>query len=188
MMMLTLDVHSKYSSMALIRPLVDVKNDTLTLTGPGQPDLTLPLTPPKDNKLTVTVWKDTITAYDMGDEAAAWIGKFFKDHRQHNQMNPHSDDGGMGGIGPDVPPARLVALDEEDYSRPAHDRLPGIHTAFSDSSPISFGCESSLQDVNDNLIQSGLSKGQSIPIDRFRNNLTIAGTIPWDEDEWLVVQ
>ncbi|KAI8144178.1 MOSC N-terminal beta barrel domain-containing protein [Fennellomyces sp. T-0311] len=177
----------KYSSMALIRPLVDQAADTITLTGQGQPDLVLPLHPPLENKRTAVIWKDTVTVFDMGDEASAWINKFFKDHQQHNLDNPVGDE----DVSVELPVLRLVTIANPStgqYTRPAHQKLPGVHAPLSDSSPISFGFESSLVSVNDGLKETGISNGKSIPIDRFRHNLTISGTVAWEEDEWLVVR
>ncbi|KAI9317965.1 MOSC N-terminal beta barrel domain-containing protein [Dichotomocladium elegans] len=182
----------KYACMALLQPLVDTKKGTLTLTCGDMPALELPLNPPKtaENKREVTIWKDSVVAYDLGDEAADWLDNFFKKHVQHNRENPHAYDGET--VDAEVPPCRLVTLNSPvsggDYSRPAHAKLPGVHAPFSDSSPISIGTESSLEDVNNGLKETGISNGKTITVDRFRNNLTISGTVPWEEDEWLVVQ
>ena len=173
--------------MALIRPLVDLNADTMTLTGPGQPDLVLPLHPRLENKRSAMIWHDTVTVFDMGDEASSWINKFFEDHQQHNANNPVGDE----EVNVVLPALRLVTISDPSsgqYTRPAHERLPGIHAPLSDTSPISFGFESSLASVNAGLKETGISNGKIIPIDRFRHNLTISGTIPWEEDEWLVVK
>ncbi|KAI9494959.1 hypothetical protein BDB00DRAFT_816451 [Zychaea mexicana] len=180
----------KYSSMALIRPLVDTTADTLTLTAPGQSDLVLPLHPSLGRQFTAKLWEDTLTVFDMGDEASHWVGKFFNDHRDHNKQNPVGDDDEIN-FDAQLPELRLVTLDDPAkgiYTRPTHQKLPGLHSPFSDWSPVSFGFEASLESVNHGLEETGMSNGKSISMDRFRNNLTISSTIPWEEDEWLVAK
>ncbi|KAI8639705.1 hypothetical protein BD408DRAFT_420955 [Parasitella parasitica] len=182
----------KFASLAILRPTVNVSENTLTLSADGQESLVLPLKPDlsKLTQRTVKLWKDTLEVYDMGDEAGAWITQFLANHRKHDRQNNHSVDDPIGENDP-VDPVRLVTLDDPKkgvYSRPAHPKLDGIHTAFSDWSPISFGFLSSLDHVNKGLMETGISKGHQIPMSRFRNNITIGGTIPWEEDQWLVAK
>ena len=173
--------------MALIRPFVDTTADTLTLTAEGQPDLALPLHPKTlGRKYSATLWGDKLNVFDMGDEASKWIGNFMESHRDHHKENPTGDI----DFDASFPELRLVTLDDPkngEYSRPALESLPGVHSPFSDWAPLSIGCESSLEEVNHGLKETGVSN-DSIPINRFRNNLTFSGTIPWEEDEWLVVK
>lgn len=179
--------------MTLIRPIVDVASQTLTLTvadDSGLEPLVLPLYPDvsKLAQRTVQLWKDTLTVYDMGDAASEWIARFFAAHRAHDLANDHNPEESVAND-QQQQSIRLVTLDDGGvYRRPAHPELPGVHSPFSDWSPVSLGFESSLEDVNKGLLETGISNGQSIPMDRFRNNLTIAGTVPWDEDEWLVIK
>lgn len=136
------------------------------------------------------LWKSTLNVYDMGDKAGEWITQFIKNHRQHDRDNNHNVDDPIKEDDP-VDPVRLVTLEdprEGVYSRPTHPELEGVHTAFNDWSPISFGFVSSLEDVNKGLLETGISKGNQIPMNRFRNNITIKGTIPWEEDQWLVAK
>ncbi|ORE09768.1 hypothetical protein BCV72DRAFT_260560 [Rhizopus microsporus var. microsporus] len=182
----------KYASLCLLRPFIDVENNTLTLTAEGKEPLRLPLT--QDLSLLprrkVTLWKDTLTVYDMGDEASAWVTQFLASHREHDRANNHSIDDPVKDDEP-VRMTRLVTLEDPKnkvYSRPSHPKLDGIHSAFADWSPVSFGFTSSLEDVNRGLLETGISKGNQIPMSRFRNNLTISGTVPWEEDKWLVAK
>lgn len=179
----------KYASMTLIHPVVDKENGTLTLTAEGFPSVSVPLFPDvtKLAARKAQLWKDTLTVFDLGDEAAAWITNFFKANRKHDSENDHNPD---EAVKPDeFRNIRLVTLDDPNngrYARPAHGKLPGIHSPFSDWSPISFGFEASLDDLNKGLVEK--ANGRSIPINRFRNNLTISGTKAWEEDDWLVVK
>jgi uncharacterized protein YcbX len=158
--------------------------NTLTLTAEGQEPLTLPLTQDlsKLTKRPVKLWKDNIFVFDVGDEAGEWITQFLENHRQHDDPNNER--------GP-ISPVRLVTLDDPKngvYSRQAHPKLNGVHSAFTDEAPISFGFNSSLEDVNKGLLETGISQGITVTMNRFRNNINISGTIAWDEDQWLVAK
>lgn len=180
------------SSLSILKPTFDEAANTLTLSADGQEPITLPLTQDvsKLTKRSVQIWKDTLNVYDVGDEAAEWITQFLTNHIAHDRQYNQSTVFPMGEDEP-VMPVRLVTLDDPKngvYSRPAHPKLNGIHTAFSDWSPISFGFTSSLKEVNKGLIETGISNGDQIPMNRFRTNITIAGTIAWEEDQWLVAK
>ncbi|CAO3638174.1 unnamed protein product [Mucor fragilis] len=182
----------KFASLSLLRPTVNETDNTLTLSADGQDALILPLKQDlsKLAQRTVQLWGAKLNVYDMGDEAGAWITKFLVNHRQHDRQNNHSVDDPIGENDP-VDPVRLVTVDDPKngvYSRPAHPKLNGVHTAFSDWSPISFGFSSSLEQLNKGLLETGISKGNQIPMNRFRNNITISGTIPWEEDQWLIAK
>ncbi|KAI8081133.1 MOSC N-terminal beta barrel domain-containing protein [Thamnidium elegans] len=182
----------KFASLALIQPTWNEEKNTFTLSSNGRPSVTLPLQQDV-NKLTkreVTLWGAKLTVYDVGDEAADWMTEFLKDHRQHDCQNNHSVDDPIKESDP-ISPVRLVTLDDPKkgvYNRPAHPKLNGVHSPFSDWSPISFGFSASLDDVNKGLLETGISKGNQIPMDRFRNNITISGTVAWEEDQWLVAK
>lgn len=174
--------------MSLISPLIDAEKDTLTLTADKLDSLVLPLHP--DTKTlecrTVKLWSDKLQAFDLGEEAATWLKQFFDAYKHHDEANVHADvDSGKNR----PTNLRLVTLDlAQGYKRDAHPELPGLSSPFTDWSPVSFGSLSSLDALNNTLVEGDWSKGNRIPINRFRNNLTIAGTEPWDEDQWLVVR
>lgn len=182
------DCHRVYASMSLIKPLLDYEKKTLTLTANNLDDLVLPLNPDtsKLKCLTVTLWSDKLQAFDVGDEAADWMTKFFIEYKSHDQHNAHGETDG----GQERPTnIRLVTLDlKQGYQRPAHPELSGINSPFTDWSPVSFGFTSSLEALNGDLVGDNWSNGHQIPMNRFRNNLTITGTEPWEEDTWLVVR
>jgi uncharacterized protein YcbX len=174
--------------MSLIRPLLDYEKDTLTLTAKNLEDLVLPLHPDtsKLKCVSVTLWSDKLQAFDVGDAAAEWLGKFFLEYKSHDQSNSHGNTNGGAERPTNI---RLVTLDiSKGYERTAHPELPGLNSPFTDWSPVSFGFDGSLQALNRDLVEGGWSNGHQIPINRFRNNLTIAGTEPWEEDTWLVAR
>ncbi|CAO3649523.1 unnamed protein product [Cunninghamella blakesleeana] len=183
----------KYSSLNLLRPIIDKENDTITLTSSqnNQEPLTLPLHPDTSGlpERTIQLWKDRLQAFDMGDEAGEWLHQFLKLNRQHDLANNHNEDDPVNED--EVPLLRLVTLEDPSkgrYQRQSNPDLPNVHSPFTDFSPVSFGFESSLKKLNDDLVDLGISNGARIPLNRFRNNLTISGTLPYDEDGWLVVK
>ncbi|OBZ90547.1 Molybdenum cofactor sulfurase [Choanephora cucurbitarum] len=182
----------KYSSLCLLRPSFDEAQNILTLNADGQEPLTLPLKQDlsKLERREVRLWKSALNVFDMGDEAAQWLSEFLRNHVEHDIRNNHNKDDPIREDDPIIP-ARLVTLDDPKngvYSRPAHPKLNGAHSSFTDWSPISFGFSSSLKELNKGMVETGFSKGEEIPMIRFRNNITISGTLPWEEDEWLVVK
>jgi uncharacterized protein YcbX len=186
--------------MALVRPLIDLDEKTLTLTSHdnAQAPLVLPLYPDTTTltQRTVKLWKDTLTAFDMGEEAGEWLELFLANHRSHDVANNHNPDDPVpepvDGEQVKLPKLRLVTLEDPQqghYSRPAHEQLGGVHSPFSDWSPVSFGFQASMDAVNQDLVKRGLiNEDNAIGLDRFRNNISISGTIPWEEDTWLVAK
>lgn len=180
----------KYPSLALLKPTFNVEENTFTLSAEGQEPLVLPLSQDvsKLKKRTVELWKDTLTVYDVGDEAGQWVTQFLLNHREHDRSSTSSSSSGEEK----AVVVRLVRLDDPKhgvYSRPAHPKLDGIHQPFSDECPISMGFNSSLDELNKSLIQAGtITKDNQITMNRFRNNINITGSIAWDEDQWLVAK
>ncbi|CAO3666501.1 unnamed protein product [Rhizopus microsporus] len=103
----------KYASLCLLRPFIDVENNTLILTAEGQNPLRLPLTQDLSQlpKRKVTLWKDTLTVYDMGDQASAWVTQFLVNHREHDCANNHNIDDPVKDDEP-VRMTRLVTLED----------------------------------------------------------------------------
>jgi hypothetical protein len=112
--------------MALVRP--EVAGDALVLRAPDMPELRLEVQAVQA-VATVTVWKDTVPAWDAGDAAARWFSTFLGQ------------------------PCRLVRFD------PAHRRLSSMHwtggleapNRFSDGFPVLVASEASLDDLNQRL-------------------------------------
>lgn len=73
---------------------------------------------------------------------------------------------------------RLVMLAPE-HLRPT--AIGGGQVGFADGYPLLITTESSLADLNARL-------PSPLPMDRFRPNLVVTGSVPFDEDDWLQVQ
>jgi uncharacterized protein YcbX len=101
----------------------------------------------------VTIWRDSCSGIDQGDEVAAWLQKF---------------------LGADL---RLVEFDviQERITDPQWSQ--GLHaiTEFSDGYSLLVISEASLHDLNARL-------AAPLPMNRFRPNIVIRGVEAYDED------
>ncbi|MCE5295121.1 MAG: MOSC domain-containing protein [Chlamydiales bacterium] len=103
----------------------------------------------------VTVWQDTCLAYDMGDKAAEWVSEFLE------------------------VTARLVFMPEQSIRKvnPQYATSTNDEIGFADGFSFLLTCEQSLSDLNTRL-------GMNMRMNRFRPNLVISKTEPYEEDTW----
>lgn len=136
--------------------------DALVLSCPDHGSVAISLSAVYRPVSGVSVWKDTVTADDCGDDAAAWLGEFL-------------------GV-----TCRLVRAGAA-YSRPIPGRkIPstldvrlsaGHEVSFADAFPFLVISEESLADLNGRL-------NAPLPMNRFRPNLVVTGAAPYAEDDW----
>lgn len=146
--------------MALIHPAF--KGGDLSITAPNMPEMCVPLELERRVACQVRVWKDTVNAWDEGDDLAVWFSDILK-------LN-----------------VRLVRIDE-DFVRPldmTYARRPG-QTGFSDGFPLLIASEESLDELNRHLVARGK---EAVPMGRFRPNIVVRGTGAFEEDSWSVIQ
>jgi uncharacterized protein YcbX len=140
--------------MALIRP--QLKSAEMVLRAPGMLALHVGLDT-VEAPATVTIWRDTVPAWDMGAVAAQWFTDF------------------LGR------PCRLVRFDP-DYRRMSSMEWTGGVEAlnqFSDGFPVLVASEASMQELNDRLSAAGHG---AVGIERFRPNVVLGGVEAHDED------
>jgi len=148
----------EFPRMALISPRL--KADTLELRAPGMLRLEVPLglpDPDHERTLEVSVWGDTVLAYDCDETTAAWISN---------------------AVGT---PCRLVRF-HAGATRFASAKWTGdvqAPTLFSDEFPLLVVGSASLADLNEKLTGAGR---EAIPANRFRPNLVIDGIDAFEED------
>jgi len=148
----------EHPRMALIAPRL--KTDTLELRAPGMLRLEIPLglpDPEIERTRQVTVWDDTVLAYDCDEITATWFSRAV-------------------GV-----PCRLVRF-HAGATRFASAKWTGdvaAPTLFSDGFPILLAGSASLADLNEKLLAAGR---EAIPMNRFRPNMVIDGIEAFEED------
>jgi uncharacterized protein YcbX len=144
--------------LAWIEP--SISHQTLGLHAPGQPDLYLAFASANSTKRTITVWRDQHDAWDMGDEASAWLDNYLEVPGRH---------------------FRLVQFDPNRprQSDPAWSGPKPSGLQFADGFAINVLSESSIQGFNERLMEIGIE-----PVDalRFRPNLVVDGLDHHEED------
>lgn len=144
--------------MALIRPRIARDQGALLLQAPGLGELRVPLaTDVAPPHTPVVVWKDTVPAWDMGDEAARWLTAFLGQ------------------------PCRLVRFDPAQRRLSSTDWTSGraVPNQFSDGFPLLLTSTASLQELNTRL---QAASQPAVGMERFRPNVVIDGVQAHDED------
>ncbi|MFZ5556611.1 MAG: MOSC domain-containing protein [Pseudomonadota bacterium] len=136
--------------MALVRP--ELGAQTLRVSAPGMGPLSLPLDG-AGARLDVAIWRDTCSAIDQGEIAAAWFSDFL--------------DRGV----------RLVRFDgvRPRLSDPRWAGDSGATTEFADGYAVLVASEASLAELNARL-------PAPLPMNRFRPNIVIDGVEAFEED------
>jgi uncharacterized protein len=147
--------------LALIE--TSITSDALQLRAPGMTPLSVALSPAAGRaRRQVKVWRDTVDAYDEGEEAVAWFARY------------------LGA------PLRLLrfAADCKRPSNPLFTREYEGFSKFADGYALLVVGTASLADLNRRLVKNG---GEALPMNRFRPNLVIEGDDlgPYDEDRLL---
>ena len=140
--------------MALIRP--QLKSSEMVLRAPGMLALHVALDV-VEGPATVTVWDDTVPAWDMGALAAQWFSDFLGQ------------------------PCRLVRFDPE-HLRLSSKKWTGdldAHTQFADGFAVLVTSEASIDDLNERLVAKGHA---AVGVERFRPNVVLGGVDAHDED------
>jgi uncharacterized protein YcbX len=140
--------------MALIQPTL--KTSEMVLRAPGMLALHVALDR-VEGPVRVTVWKDEVPAYDMGDLCAQWFSDFLGQ------------------------PLRLVRFDPE-YKRLSDHRWTGTFDAengFADGFPILVTSVAAIDELNRRLRGQGLG---DVTMARFRPNLVLDGLDAHGED------
>ncbi|RCS57076.1 MOSC domain-containing protein [Parvibium lacunae] len=140
----------QHPRMALIQP--SLSKQQLQLSAPGMSPLVLSTEPPKqpDSPCNVTVWRDSIPAWDEGNQAAQWLSEFL------------------------AQPVRLMRY-AEPYQRACDPQWAGdskAYTHFADGYPILVVNTASLAELNQRLAANGST---AIPMNRFRANIVVSG-------------
>lgn len=138
--------------LATIR--VGLSDGRLSLRSAGWDDLELGAFPEDAPARPVTVWRDTVDALPVGEEADAWLASVLGQ------------------------PARLVWMPTVSV-RPAKRDPAGIspRISFADAYPFLVVSRESLDALNARLVKP-------LPMNRFRPNIVVEGAGPFAEDVW----
>jgi uncharacterized protein len=145
------------AGMALVQP--ELRASSLALQAAGMAPLEVPLEA-QGAQRQVQVWDDTVTALDMGDEAAHWLQRSL----------------GVTGL-------RLVRFDPAVQRACSRKWTQGLaaHTQFADGYPVLVCSSAALDNLNARLAAQGET---AVGIERFRPNIVLDGSLAHDEDHW----
>lgn len=136
--------------------LVDLEwnGQVLRLDAPRRLALVLDIDAAREQRVAVTVWRDSVMACDMGEAAATWLSDYLQR------------------------PARLYFM-PGDSVREVDQTFaqPGDRVAFADGFPILLTTEASLAAINREL-------PAPIGMERFRPNIVVTGSGEFAEDDW----
>lgn len=144
--------------MALIQPTL--KQLDMVLRAPGMLALHVALDT-VEAPVQVTVWNDTVKAYDMGDLAAQWFSDFLGPYR-----------GGKVRLARFDPEQRRLA--DRAWTGPIE-----AETAFADAFPLLVASTAGLDELNQRLAKAGHA---AVTMQRFRPNLVLDGLDAHGED------
>ncbi len=153
--------------MALVETALHPRD--LVVSAPGLRELHVPLPHADEHApeatVKVTVWRDTVEARDLGDEAADWFRRALGHRCRLVHTGPR--------FARRLPVARVPAVHR--------DVLTDVPVAFSDAFPLLALTDESLSDLNARLTVP-------LPMDRFRPNVVVRGAAAYDEDRWQTVR
>lgn len=146
--------------MALIQPTLT--SFDLIVKAPGMSALKLAIDEVAA-PVTVTVWDDTVKAFDMGDEAAYWFSDFLSTNQTVRKN------------------VRLVRFDPEQKRLSSMEWTKGIEAknGFDDGFAVLVTSVASLKVLNDKLTAAG---EKAITMQRLRPNVVLTGIDAYDED------
>lgn len=137
---------------------VNIIGNQLLFTAPNKSDLHITIQNTGIENITVNIWEDVCNAVLVSKEADDWFSNFL-----------HFD-------------CQLVYMPEESLRQVDTKYAPiGAITNFTDAFPFLLISEASLADLNSRL-------EISVPMNRFRPNIVIKGTLPYEEDTWKTIR
>jgi len=141
----------------LAQIVTELSGSALYLSAPDLPAFSIPLDA-NAGRVTVTVWRDTLSALDQGDDAASKLSRWL-DRK-----------------------VRLVRFDpaERRYCNPQYAGEHGAHHSFADGYPVLVISAASLADLNERL-------DDPLPMNRFRPNIVLDGVEAFDEDHFTEI-
>ena len=156
--LMVVDLEGAFVTQREARPMgritTELDGDQLILGAPDAPPIRIALAVRRDERVPVTVWKDTVAAEPVGAEADAWLSRVL------------------------ARPVRLVRF-PPDAHRQVDRRFAraGDAVGFADGFSFLLASESSVADL---AVRAGIPLAMA----RFRPNLVVRGSPPYAEDGW----
>ncbi len=150
----------EFPRMALIG--VEVGEEHVVLRAPGMAELSIPHRPVSGSRRPVTVWNSTVEGAEYPDKVNEWLSE------------------AIGGE------CVLFAMpaEAERHVNPLFDRGDDL-VSFADGYPLLLIGEDSLAELNRRIAANGGNDSVStLEMRRFRPNLVVAGSEPFEEDSW----
>lgn len=160
-----------------IQPRISLASNALHIKAPGMNGITVPLGDVQEPKLSQTVCQnkvcgDRVQTIDCGDEAAAWFSEFLGKPCRLIRQNPEFiRKKKMSSQNGDCTPA-LSLVNEAQYLLISRDSVGALRGRVTER-------------LNDPSVSQAISMQQLIG--RFRANLVVSGTNPFEEDDWSAV-
>lgn len=146
---------------------VEVTGDGLRVTSGNEGEMAIPLEPDRGSRQNVTVWQSEVAAEVYVGEVSEWF----------------SDVLGRS--------CQLVLMPEKSHRHVSEkfDRGDDI-VSFADGYPLLLIGEGSLAEVNERIEESyrDADKDVRVPMNRFRPNLVVEGSDPFEEDNWSKIR
>ena len=159
------------SELTLIDTAIDTDSDELNISVRGEkPCIAIPAHPTQKwlsantNLVSTEIWKTKTDAWEYPGLLTSALARHLKREVRLLYKGPSPRILGRNGA-----PSQLGRI---------------ASTCFADEFPLLAVSASSLNAVNRKLQENGL---EEISIERFRPNLVVKGTNPWDEDHWKTV-
>lgn len=137
---------------------VGLEGDELVVETPNRETLSIPVHLDSGDRISVQIWDDVCDAIPLGEKVSQWFSEFLEILCQ------------------------LVFMPDNSY-RPVNSRYASHNeqVSFTDGFPFLLISEASLQDLNERL-------AQPMPMNRFRPNLVVSGSVAFAEDTWSSIR
>jgi len=136
----------------------ELGKDTIRVNAPGRQNLFIPAQLAGTDRVSVQIWDDPVSVVPGGKEADTWFSEFLGRECCLVYMPDNS--------------LRSV---EPEYS------LASDIVSLADGFPLLLISQSSLDDLNARL-------ANPVPMNRFRPNIVVTGSGPFDEDKWKKIR
>jgi uncharacterized protein len=150
---------SQRTEPRLSQVVVSIHPTAFSLSAPGLRPLKLPLSQPDGgNAIAIQLWEYRGSALEASRDASEWFSEY------------------LGR------PCRVVRTDMSPSRRVDPKYSPeAAYAAFSDGYPELLLSQASLDDLNKRL-------NKTLLVDRFRPNIVLSGTQPYEEDTWQQIR